>query len=180
MIKRIQINKLEAARRQMETAIRLYFVEGDTVSIHTLVSAAYQILSDINRKQGGTPMLKEKLPTWVRQDATTEAKRRLSEAANYFKHAERDHKVVLSFNPGQTELFLFDACVKYKELTNETIPDLFVYQAWFAIKNASLTKDIAIKQLLLESHRILATSTRQAFYADVLPLASEITIHPTS
>jgi hypothetical protein len=59
------VSKLDAARRQLETAVRLYFCEGDPVSMHTLTSAAYQVLSDINRAQGGRPMLKEQIPMWV-------------------------------------------------------------------------------------------------------------------
>jgi hypothetical protein len=35
------ITKLDAARRQLETAIKLYFDEGDPGSIQTLCSAAY-------------------------------------------------------------------------------------------------------------------------------------------
>jgi len=46
------VSKFEAARRQLETAALLYFNEGDNVSIHTLVSAAYGILEDLAAKQG--------------------------------------------------------------------------------------------------------------------------------
>lgn len=34
----LRLGKLEAARRQLETAIRLYFEHGDEVSIHTLAA----------------------------------------------------------------------------------------------------------------------------------------------
>ena len=61
MTARLQISKLDAARRQLEIAVRLYFAEDDPVSIHTLTSAAYQLLSDINRALGGPPMLKERV-----------------------------------------------------------------------------------------------------------------------
>jgi len=35
------ITKLEAARRHLDQAIRLFFEERDALSIHTLVSAAH-------------------------------------------------------------------------------------------------------------------------------------------
>lgn len=58
MIKpKLKISKLDAAKRQLETAIRLYFNEADPISIHTLAGAAHTILSDINKKYGGRPML---------------------------------------------------------------------------------------------------------------------------
>ena len=129
----LTLSKLEAARRQLEMAARLYFSEADPVSIHTLVSAAYQILEDVNHALGGSPMLKGQLPNWVRPDANSEAKRRLNEAANFFKHADRDHDQVLEFRPGLSELMMFDAIRKYRELTGELIPILGVYEAWFWI-----------------------------------------------
>ena len=39
MMKNITVSKLDAAKRQLETVIRLYFFDGDPVSIHTLTSA---------------------------------------------------------------------------------------------------------------------------------------------
>src|SRR5205814_1397104 len=54
---KIPITKLEAARRQIETAITLWFSESDPVSIHTLVSAAHRLVYDINSKSLGLPML---------------------------------------------------------------------------------------------------------------------------
>jgi len=36
----VRLSKFEAARRQLETAIKLYFADGDEVSIHALAAAA--------------------------------------------------------------------------------------------------------------------------------------------
>jgi hypothetical protein len=71
-------------------------------------------------------MLKEQIPSWVRPDATNKVKRKLSEATNFFKHADRDHDEVLEFSQGPTELELYDAVRKYRELTNEIVPALSV------------------------------------------------------
>ena len=53
----LKVSKLDAAKRQLETAIRLYFSNGDPVSIHTLVAAAYAILHDVTGRKGADPML---------------------------------------------------------------------------------------------------------------------------
>jgi hypothetical protein len=42
-VKKLKISKLDAAKRQLEVAIRLYFYFGDPVAIHTLTAAAYNI-----------------------------------------------------------------------------------------------------------------------------------------
>ena len=38
------ISKLDAAKRQLEMAIKLYFNDDDPISIHTLASASEEIL----------------------------------------------------------------------------------------------------------------------------------------
>ena len=169
------VSKLDAARRQLETAVRLYFSEGDPVSMHTLTSAAYQVLSDINRSQGGRPMLKEQIPTWVRPDATTDARRRLNEAANFFKHADRDHDEVLEFSTDPTELLLYDAIKKYQELTGEAVPVLAVYDAWFWLgPGAQLVTTPEHQKARNAVARAFPNSTRASFFAQVLPMLSSV------
>jgi hypothetical protein len=51
-----KISKIEAACRQLNTAIKLWFADGDLVSIHTLACSAHQIVHDINRQKGGREM----------------------------------------------------------------------------------------------------------------------------
>jgi hypothetical protein len=40
---KIVVTKLDAARRQLRTAIHLWFNDGDPVSIHALAFAAYEL-----------------------------------------------------------------------------------------------------------------------------------------
>lgn len=172
---KIKVSKLDATRRQLETAVRLYFSEADPVSIHTLVSAAYQVLSDVNKAHGGSPMLKEQIPTWVRPDATDEAKRRLNEAANFFKHADRDHDEVLEFAEEPTELLLYDAVRKYRELTGETVPVLGVYDAWFWLgPGAHLVSGAERERMLAKLRESFPGATRASFFAEALPLVTAI------
>lgn len=46
------INKLEAARRQLDAAIRMTFTGEDELAIHTVAAAAYRILRDLLDKRG--------------------------------------------------------------------------------------------------------------------------------
>jgi hypothetical protein len=48
----IFINKLEAARRQLDAAIRMTFANEDELAIHTVAAAAYRILRDMLHKRG--------------------------------------------------------------------------------------------------------------------------------
>ena len=48
----LHVTKLTAAKRQIQAAIRLFFVEEDELAIHTVASASYVLLSDLKLKRG--------------------------------------------------------------------------------------------------------------------------------
>ena len=171
-----KFSKLDVARRQLETAVRLYFSLGDPVSIHTLVAAAYQVLRDLNRKHDGTPMLKDQmLDLWVQPSGREMARRKLNEAENFFKHADRDHAEVLEFRQGATELFLFDACQKYRQLSGEILPILAVYETWWYIgPGAEFKLGPDHEKHRAEIRRQYPNATRQSFFATVLPVISTL------
>jgi hypothetical protein len=48
----VLINKIAAAIRQLDAAIRMFFAKEDELAIHTVASAAFRILRDITEKRG--------------------------------------------------------------------------------------------------------------------------------
>ena len=48
----VRINKIDAARRQIVTAIELLFSGGDPVAIYTLAGAGWHILKDLCERKG--------------------------------------------------------------------------------------------------------------------------------
>ena len=53
----VTLSKLDAMQRQLDTAIHLWFAEADPVSIHTLASAAHELLHALYKKQGLSGLL---------------------------------------------------------------------------------------------------------------------------
>ena len=51
------INKLSAAERQLNAAIRMYFMEEDPLAIHTVASASLNLYADLLRMRGKEPAL---------------------------------------------------------------------------------------------------------------------------
>lgn len=47
-----KLTKLEAARRQINAVIRMYFNDEDPVAIHALIAGGTQIISDLGKKKG--------------------------------------------------------------------------------------------------------------------------------
>jgi hypothetical protein len=48
----VHINKLLAAKRQLQAAIRMYFQPEDELAVHTVAAAAYGLLKDIKKSRG--------------------------------------------------------------------------------------------------------------------------------
>lgn len=129
---KLHISKLDAAKRQLETAIRIYFYSGDPVSIHTLTAAAYNVIRDINKQRGGAKLFaKEAFMDYVKEGHEKEVRELINKAENFFKHADRDHDSTIEFNSAQSELLMFEACSVYGKLSSEFPPLFKLYQGWF-------------------------------------------------
>ena len=173
---RLQIAKLDAAKRQLETAIRLYFHEADPVSIHTLTAAGYELIKDLNKHWGGDPMwTKEMLPNqWAKPEYRAELLQSLNEAENFFKHADKDHDQLLDFNPRQTELLLLDACEKYHVMTGERSPLFLVYRMWAYLTWAKgMVRDESLLGTIERIKSSQPNQTRPAFFGEWIEIAQD-------
>lgn len=104
------ITKLNAAQRQLDTAIELYLYEHDLLPIHTLGWAAFSILISYDEatNAGGV---------WAKhvRDNPSNNTRKL---ANFLKHADRDPLAQLDeITDEETHLLLLEGCKLYYELT---------------------------------------------------------------
>lgn len=131
---KIHISKLDAAKRQLDSAIALFFHSGDVISIHTLASASYDLLKALCDKNGiNNYMVKNE--SFVREDKKMEFRQAINKAQNFFKHADRDHNSILEFSPEFSEYFLWDATHMYSQLTSEHPPLFMLYRLWIAAKH---------------------------------------------
>jgi len=48
----LHVTKMAAAKRQLQAAIRLFFMEEDELAIHTVAAASYGLLKDLKRDRG--------------------------------------------------------------------------------------------------------------------------------
>jgi hypothetical protein len=146
----LRLTKLEAARRQLEMAIRLYFEHGDEVSIHTLAAAAYAIVRDINDHRGGEPMLKD-LHCYLSADVARDFKRYINAPDNFLKHADKDPEGTGELNLRWTEALIWEASRKYCEMTGNWPIPFLTFILWFIVRHpglrAQLERDCASQGL---------------------------------
>ena len=109
-----KISKLDAACRQLDTAIELWFRESDPVSIHTLACAAHQIIHDIIHHRGGQSPLFDS--PYVREEFRKRAKKLFHRPYSFFKHANRDPEGFIEFDASVPELFISASIIGLQEL----------------------------------------------------------------
>jgi len=93
----IRITKMDAAVRQLRTAIRLWFHDGDPVSIQTLLAAAHEIIHVLYKRQGLKDLLFDS--SLIKEEYRSTVAKRLKAIPSFFKHAREDPEGEIEFNP---------------------------------------------------------------------------------
>ena len=136
----ITIAKMEAAERQLITAIKLFFRDEDPFSIHTLIGAAIGILNDLAQQRGINNPITDLDVMDIRPDKRKEYFKMLRNAKNFLKHAKADPHATLRINPDVNKYCIIEGLHLYEEL-NEDIPgELFFYRIWFSYHHPNLFK----------------------------------------
>jgi hypothetical protein len=134
----VPLTKLEGARRQLAEAIRLFFERREPVAIHTLASAAHQVLHDLARAKGSESNLRS--AKFVRPGMEREYFAMLNSPQNFLKHANTDPDASFEFRPGITQYFLFDAVETYRAVVGSVFHEAHIFSVWFTLKNPDLLK----------------------------------------
>jgi hypothetical protein len=94
---KIKVTKLDAARRQFRTAVRLWFRNDDPVAIHTLVSAAHEIIHTLFRRAGHRGLMFD--ADYIKDEYRSDWAKLIKRNASFFKHAREDPDGETEFDP---------------------------------------------------------------------------------
>lgn len=134
----VRLRKIEAARLQIESAIWLWFVDTDIVSIHTLAAAAHRILRDVAQLWGAAawPATAAYFPDAAEDEGDPNA--RTEDAPAYFLYAKENETYEVSKQ--WTELNLFDAVMAYGNLADDRAGSALMstFVARFAVERQDL------------------------------------------
>jgi hypothetical protein len=128
------ITKLDAARRQLDSAIELFFGDGDSLAIQTLAHASFRLLYDLygkSRTDGYLARLNELL--------TPVGWKKLSEAPNFLQHADKDHDAALADHSAEAVVGTIGmACALYARLSFAMTPEMQAFDDWAKVTNPDL------------------------------------------
>lgn len=126
----ISCSKIEAAKRQVDAAVRLLFAREDALAVHTLAFAAFGLLSDLSKAKGKTETLKR-----LEEDAKLRVGKEFWEdfkrLANFLKHADKDKKQIIHGIPEEfNEAALLLDCFLIRELSSLSSPETQTLWLW--------------------------------------------------
>jgi len=132
----LTLTKFEAAERQLIQGIRLFFEEGDPISIHTLAEAAVQVFRDLAPKYNTSSVITEH-PS-LSHISKSVIYNTMNEARNFFKHADKDPDKVLEFDVARNNMSLLECSTLHTSIKGGIIPEVLVFELWFLSKNKDL------------------------------------------
>ncbi len=146
------VSKFDAARRQLRTAIRLFFEEADSVSIHTLTAASHELLRTLVKAEGGSSILKDS--DLIKPEHRKEYEHIMNRPQNFFKHADRDPKEVIDFQPKTTPFWILDCIMMDARLAGRrfVLREFRVFMIWHMLEYPQFLKPEA-EDLIPENFR---------------------------
>ena len=144
----IHISKLDAAKRELEHAIRLFLLSGDPVVIHLVIYSSQQILRDLARSKGISTLIDEMMKS-VKPEYQKYLKNKLASSYNFFHHADKDPDGIKEFNPEVNEYALWECVDLYLSLTQEITGIMRAFRFWFYLKNNEMLLEEKDKETYL-------------------------------
>ena len=115
-----KLDKMTAARRQLNTAIWLWFRGGDLGSVHTLTGAAFGILDGLyfsRFKRRPVPFDDAQLPEYLRPHAK-KLRNLLAKPQDFLKHARHDGDASHDLSAQWTENYIYNAIKAFWDLND--------------------------------------------------------------
>jgi hypothetical protein len=160
-----RLTKLAVVQRQLRTAIRMFFEDGDTVSAYTLAAAVEGVLGGLLKKQGKAHPFRE--ASCIKKGMEDAFQEVLNAPQNFFKHASRDPNQVFEFPAMSLEYVLFECVVLYQIYRGRELREGRLFFVWFGVHHPNIVSGEPM-QVFLESLTTLAPTlaTEKSFYLE--------------
>ncbi len=134
----VKLSKIEAAKRQIESAIWLWFVDDDMVSAHTLASAAHRTIRELAALWGASTW--PSTSTYLPNQNPGHRPVRTDDAVTYFNEVKEDESYAVSEQ--WVELCLFDAVMAYSNLAEDRCGSALM--STFVVRFGVLRQDLFV------------------------------------
>jgi hypothetical protein len=115
----ITVTRRDALVRELDTAVSMWFLERDPLSIHLIVMAAHQCLTDLGKDIGKAPLAREHVGDV-----------HFGTAYDWLRHASSDPNDLIDFPPMSNHLLLWDATISFQKIFGGSTPYMKAFQAY--------------------------------------------------
>ena len=138
-----QIDKVSAAVRQIDAAIRILFAGEDILVVHTIADAVHSLLTELAKNRGISLPSDETLDDLHREHSPNnpripeikqfkkEIYRKIRKPGNFLKHADRDANESLILKEKETANHLMECCLFYKRINDTYTPEMEAFLIWY-------------------------------------------------
>lgn len=134
---KLRITKLEAACRQIDTAIEMFFFDRDPVAIHTMVAASHETVHALAKRKGVSDLL------FGANSVKHEFHKRWNDLVGsdgiFLRHADREPDGEVEFNPEFTEMLLMFALRGLRDMGHKFNGLQAAYWTWFCLHHPAST-----------------------------------------
>ncbi|MCU0070012.1 hypothetical protein N8H71_00330 [Pseudomonas koreensis] len=126
----VTCTKFEAACRQLNEAISLFFADHDPLAVRTLAAAAHGLLADLVEHDQPDGSWRSHL---VESSGLSkkEALAAINSVQNFLKHADRDPNAHLNFDEEENDHIIFIATLECGELGGPLTTAMQAFQIWY-------------------------------------------------
>jgi hypothetical protein len=171
------ITKTDAAERQLNTAIRLFFENRDHLSSYALAVASREVTDDVIQSQHselyqrelvrlGDPLkvclsYREELKLHIKDEFHKNFFKLDRKWQNFLKHADKDPvEEIEPFRTKHLALVIIFAIKNYVLLTQQMTIEMKTFFAWFAVAEPQLVKsapdDVITNKAIAEMHSFIS------------------------
>jgi hypothetical protein len=143
----LRISKLDAARRQLRTAITLWFTDGDPVAVHALAFAAYEIFHYVSKHRD--PYRRDLIfdTDHIKEEYLGDWNKLIRKNANFFKHADRDPNDIAELDTSMNEWFISYAIAGRQLCGESQSQEESDFQWWFHVNRSEYLTDKGRKMI---------------------------------
>jgi hypothetical protein len=144
---KLRINKLDAARRQINAAIRMTFEGEDPVAIHSVIAAGHRIIRDICEQRGDIESYL-RFTDWIAPGYEREFWHAMNASANFIKHADKDPDEIHELDDEASDYMIVFATKWYRDLGNSISTEMNVFATWWAVQHPNVLKGEILTQFV--------------------------------
>ena len=163
------ISKVDAAKQQLDTAIKLLFENVDPVSAYALAAASREITDDLFDKNRDEILGREcarlgdiKQVRWsfreeyeirIKPEYLAEARQIMRERQNFLKHADRDPEGTIDLSTELFAMHIFTSIMNFQLVTASWTRAMALFTCWITAKYPNLLKEDAEGQFIEQIER---------------------------